>query len=81
MKSKIEKEYEDFFKKDVKDPLDSIVFMIFLLFFAVIGCITVGQMDYEDAVASETHYANMVCSGSWPDFKELKPKCKNIPKK
>jgi len=34
-----------------------------------------GSMDYEDAQAAEDHYTAMVCEGSWPDYKRLKPDC------
>jgi hypothetical protein len=29
----------------------------------------VGQMDYEDAIAQDEHYCDMVREGSWPNFK------------
>lgn len=31
----------------------------------------VGNADYEDALAQEAHYVEMVCSGHWPDFDNL----------
>ena len=33
------------------------------------------SISYEDEVADERHYIEMVCSGAWPDFKNLNPEC------
>jgi hypothetical protein len=38
----------------------------------------VGQSDYEDAVAADQHYTEMVCAGYWPDFDGRKPNCSAI---
>jgi hypothetical protein len=35
----------------------------------------VGNGDYEDALAEEAHYTNMVCAGHWPDYKNLGISC------
>ena len=35
----------------------------------------VGKMSLEDELNEERHYAEMVCAGHWPDFKELSPEC------
>jgi len=35
----------------------------------------VGRMDYEDAQKAEQHYADMVCSGAWPDYDNREPEC------
>lgn len=32
-------------------------------------------MDYEDQLAEERMYAEMVCGGYWPDYKGVKPDC------
>ena len=42
-----------------------------VLFLGLMGI--VGNMDLEDALLEERHYVEMVCAGSWPDFKELSP--------
>ena len=31
----------------------------------------VGRLDYEDELAEEAFYQEMVCSGHWPDFDNL----------
>ena len=36
----------------------------------------VGTMDYEDAVAADRHYAEMVCAGYWPDYDDRRPDCR-----
>ena len=43
------------------------------LFLGLMGII--GNMSLEDALLEERHYVEMVCAGSWPDFKELSPEC------
>jgi len=43
---------------------------LFLVLMAIIG-----NMSLEDALNEERHYVEMVCAGSWPDFKELSPEC------
>ena len=35
----------------------------------------VGNADYEDALAEEAFYIEMVCEGKWPDYKNLEPSC------
>ena len=35
----------------------------------------VGEMDYQDALAEEAHYTNMVCAGHWTDYKTLGISC------
>ncbi len=48
--------------------------LAFFAFFVIFGL--VGRMDYEDAVAVDLHYSEMVCAGHWPDYKDQKPECK-----
>jgi len=31
--------------------------------------------DFEDAVAADQHYREMVCAGYWPDYDDRKPDC------
>ena len=35
----------------------------------------VGEADYEDVLAEEAFYIEMVCKGKWPDYKNLEPSC------
>lgn len=35
---------------------------------------TSSEDSYEEQRAAK-HYANMVCEGSWPDYKNQKPEC------
>ena len=37
--------------------------------------LTVGAMDYADALDQQARYEQMVCSGAWPDYKDLNPVC------
>lgn len=38
----------------------------------------VGTSDYEDAVAADQHYTEMVCAGYWQDYESRKPNCSAI---
>lgn len=38
----------------------------------------VGTMDYEDAVAADQRYTEMVCAGVWPDYEDRRPDCSAI---
>ena len=43
---------------------------------ALIGAIgVVGTMDYQDALKEAEHYAAMVCSEAWPNYKEIEVDC------
>jgi len=37
--------------------------------FVVMAFGIVGHMDYEDAIAQDQHYCDMVREGHWPNFK------------
>jgi len=37
----------------------------------------IGNQDYQDELIEERRYFEDVCSGIYPDFKNLKPKCLN----
>jgi len=45
------------------------------LFLGLMGII--GNMSLEDALLEERHYVEMVCAGSWPDYKDLSPECED----
>lgn len=47
-----------------------------LVFLAAFGL--VGNMDYQDAKAAESHYAAMVCAGHWPDYDNRNPDCSGV---
>ena len=34
-----------------------------------------GRLDYEDELAEEAFYQEMVCAGKWPDYKNLGVVC------
>jgi len=38
----------------------------------------VGNADYEDELAEEAFYVEMVCDGKWPDYKELGVTCEDF---
>lgn len=44
----------------------------------VILYVIVGRSDYDDAVAMDEHYAEMVCAGHWPDYDNRKPSCPKV---
>ena len=35
----------------------------------------VGEMDYQDEVQQMAYYEKMVCSGHWPNYKDLEVSC------
>jgi hypothetical protein len=37
--------------------------------FLIVAFMFVNQMDYEDAIAEEQHYCDMVREGHWPAYK------------
>lgn len=41
----------------------------------LLGVKVVGDMGLEDDIQSEALYNQMVCEGSWPDYKEITPSC------
>ena len=54
------------------------IFTVIAIFTALIICLgIVGEMDAESHAVSERHYIQMVCEGSWPDYRNEKPKCGN----
>jgi hypothetical protein len=44
-----------------------------LIFLTVMGL--VGRADYEDELAEESFYEQMVCDGHWPDYKNVGVSC------
>jgi len=46
-----------------------------LLFLFILGI--TGRGDYEDALAQEAFYKEMVCKGLWPDYNNLGVDCEN----
>jgi len=51
--------------------ITAIILVVFLL-----GL--VGRNDYEDELAAEAFYYEMVCKGLWPDYKNLGVQCEDI---
>jgi len=37
--------------------------------------LVVSSWDWDEEANQEAEYAQMVCTGSWPDYKESQPKC------
>ena len=48
-------------------------FTIFATILLIIGL--VGNLDFESERIAEEQYLKDVCSGTYPDYKNLKPKC------
>tara|TARA_R110002153_G_scaffold174356_1_gene327542 strand:+ start:1346 stop:1513 length:168 start_codon:yes stop_codon:yes gene_type:complete len=48
---------------------------LLLALFIVIALGIVGEMDYQDELAAEQHYKDMVCAGHYPDYKGTEPSC------
>ena len=53
----------------------AIIVAAILLFLFILG--TVGRGDYEDALAQEALYNEMVCKGLWPDYNNLGVDCED----
>lgn len=47
--------------------------LLALAFFAIF-CL-VGTMDLQDTVSEARHYEEMVCSGHWPNYKNIEVNC------
>jgi len=59
--------------KELSTDAWSTIVIVFLILIVAMG--VVGNGDYEDALAEEAHYTNMVCAGHWPDYKNLGISC------
>jgi len=40
-----------------------------------IALLAAGSMSYKDSLADAERYRNMVCEGTWPDYKDINPDC------
>lgn len=58
------------FENDLTDKQAKIFFVVFML---VLGL--VGNLEAEDHEVGFAKYKVLVCEGSVPDYKELKPEC------
>lgn len=59
---------------DEKRAIDFLVGIIFAAL-AILAFDYLGQQSYADQIMERQKYIEMVCSGDWQDYKELKPKC------
>ena len=50
-----------------------IALVIFLIALGIVG-----NGDYEDELAEELFYKEMVCDGKWPDYKKLGVTCEAL---
>ena len=48
--------------------------LIAMAFIAVLALI--GEMGYQDALIEQEIYAELVCNGTYPDYKNINPECK-----
>jgi len=37
----------------------------------------VGEADYQEAIRQEQEYQRMVCSGAWPNYKQIDVNCED----
>ena len=58
--------------------LRNLLFAVAFLFAIINYLGLVGQMDYQSELDAEAHYAEMVCGGHWPDYKNRNPDCEDI---
>lgn len=42
---------------------------------AITASVMICNDDYQEEQHQADHYQEMVCSGAWPDFKQLNPEC------
>jgi hypothetical protein len=47
--------------------------LFIVLIIAALGY--VGSMGYNDELAQEQHYTDMVCAQVWPDYRGIEPEC------
>ena len=59
-----------------REPLLRIIrhMLIAMAFIAVLALI--GEMGYQDALIEQELYAELVCDGTYPDYKNINPECK-----
>jgi len=50
--------------------------LIAAFFFLVFGIL--GTIDYEEAIAQDEHYAEMVCNGHWPNYDQRQLDCTKV---
>ena len=51
------------------------LFTIYITFILAVFFITVGTMSYKDSLDEAEQYRDMVCEGTWPDYKRVEPDC------
>ena len=51
--------------------LNTLIIVGFLSFILAL----MGELDFQDAQEEELIYQMMVCEGTWPDYKDINPKC------
>lgn len=51
------------------------IYTLIMLIAAILLVLVVSEMSYNDAVAWDAYYDEMVCAGIWPDYDNLKPDC------
>ena len=58
-----------------REPLLRIIrhMLIAMAFIAVLALI--GEMGYQDALIEQEIYAELVCDGTYPDYKNINPEC------
>jgi hypothetical protein len=49
--------------------------LVLLIFILIVLLFIAMKMEYHDEVNAEKMYTEMVCTGIWPDYKEIKPLC------
>lgn len=62
--------------KDLSPNTWTVIIIVIILMVFLIGL--VGRNDYEDELAAEAFYKEMVCKGLWPDYKNLGVDCEDI---
>jgi len=58
------------FHSDLTDSQAKIFFVVFLLALGLVG-----NLEFEDQKQEFAKYQTLVCEGSMPDYKEIKPEC------
>ena len=48
---------------------------LFIFALSLTAFLIVGTADFREQIVQYNHYTDMVCSGAWPDYRDMKPTC------
>ena len=51
------------------------IITIYITMIIAVLFLVIGTMSYKDSLAEAEKYRDMVCDGTWPDYKDINPDC------